>query len=84
MVSNTGTPLICDFGISRLIAITTSLGLYAHTESGTPKGTCRWMSPELLLPPVGQSASHTKESDIWAFGMIVYVSYSVLHVDHYM
>ena len=36
-------------------------------------GSARWMSPELLIPPADQDGLHTKESDVWAFGMTAYV-----------
>ena len=46
----------------------------ASTSGGKPKGTYRWMSPELFdparfgLPKVRL----TKESDCYALGMVIY------------
>ncbi|KAL5504532.1 hypothetical protein ACEPAH_7193 [Sanghuangporus vaninii] len=72
LVSQIGEPLICDFGISRLIAAShTMAGHGVQAQSSTIRGSARWMSPELLLPS-GEHAVHSKESDIWAFGMTVY------------
>ncbi|OCB90803.1 kinase-like protein [Sanghuangporus baumii] len=74
LVSQIGEPLICDFGISRLIAAShTMAGHGLQGQSSTIRGSARWMSPELLLPS-GEHAVHSKESDIWAFGMTVYVT----------
>ncbi|EJD08301.1 kinase-like protein [Fomitiporia mediterranea MF3/22] len=75
LVSATGVPLISDFGISRVISISESLsgqGACAQPSSGDVKGSSRWMSPELLLPTRDQTTKHTKESDVWAFGMTAY------------
>lgn len=75
LVSEKGNPLLCDFGISRMIAITQTMGGGgAGVESTNLRGSARWMSPELLLPPDDESPLHTKNSDIWAFGMTAYVS----------
>ena len=42
---------------------------------GGIRGTIRWMAPELLTyDPEMKSNLHTKASDVWAFGMTVYVS----------
>lgn len=76
LVSAHGIPLICGFGLSRIIDdFQASDGQTSSSESDAISGTLRWMSPELLLPPAGDSVSHTKESDVWAFGMVVCVSY---------
>jgi serine/threonine protein kinase len=75
LISQDGRPALSDFGVSRLlnnsvtIAGTTSL-----------KGAARWMTPELIAPELMAPADippkhefHTKASDVWAFGMVVYV-----------
>ncbi|TDL26791.1 kinase-like protein [Rickenella mellea] len=66
LVSNNpeGTPLLMDFGLSRLLEI--SQKILSSREGG---GTCRWMAIELLQTQLGVSTSATKESDVWAFGM---------------
>ncbi|KAH8110557.1 kinase-like protein, partial [Phellopilus nigrolimitatus] len=68
LVNRFGTPLICDFGISRTLSATQSLG----STSGV-KESVRWMAPEILdITSSGQTDYHTKSSDVWAFGMTVY------------
>ncbi|OCB92096.1 kinase-like protein [Sanghuangporus baumii] len=43
---------------------------FGETSAHRVKGTVRWMARELLEDP---QAVHSKESDIWAFGMTIYV-----------
>jgi serine/threonine protein kinase len=70
-VSNEGWPLLTGFGISRL-------NYDGITLSGASilKGNVRWMAIELIEPGVHEQRHnfHTRQSDIWAFGMVVYVS----------
>lgn len=74
LVSSLGNPLICDFGLSRLIAVSQIMGGDGvQVQSSTVRGSARWMSPELLLPK-GDRVIFSEGSDIWAFGMTVYVS----------
>lgn len=40
------------------------------------KGTCRWQAYEFVTLDDDADAKCTNESDIWAFGMVLYVSYS--------
>lgn len=61
--------MLCDFGVSRMILSSESL----TTTSGGMKGSLRWMAPELL-----DGAKHSIDSDIWAFGMVIYVRSHVL------
>ena len=46
------------------------------------KGSVRWMAVELIVPLFEDEDSgyefHTKETDIWAFGMIIYVGFLFL------
>ena len=74
MISNSDPPeaIICDFGTSRIIEASLELGRPSLRE----KGTVRWLAYELILG-IG-SNEHSKETDIWAFGMTIYVS-SRLH-----
>ena len=40
------------------------------------KGVMRWMAPELVMLGEGKSSGHpfhTKATDVWAFGLVVYV-----------
>ncbi|EJC99172.1 kinase-like protein, partial [Fomitiporia mediterranea MF3/22] len=69
LVNHLGDPLICDFGISRMLSSTVT---FAGATSGGIKGSMRWMAYELL--DFSSDGHHTKESDVWAFGMTVYVS----------
>ena len=64
--------MLSDFGVSRLL-------VNSMTVAGTSslKGVMRWMAPELILPNEEiqmKHACHTKATDVWAFGMVVYVS----------
>ena len=63
-------PLVTDFGISHALATSSAR---AQTTSGA-KGTVRWMAVELFGFGSASSTKATKESDVWAFGMTVYVS----------
>ncbi len=56
---------MADFGISHII--TTSA---ASTTTGVG-GSVRWMAVELLAVEAGK---HTKQTDVWAYGMVIYVS----------
>ena len=75
LISNSGVPQICDFGMSRMLAASGSLG---SSTSGHLRGSARWMAIELLR---GNESSpqpvHTLETDVWAFGMTI-------HVRHYL
>ncbi|KLO08492.1 hypothetical protein SCHPADRAFT_944406 [Schizopora paradoxa] len=68
-ISDEGEPLLADFGISRILSSATI------TTSSNVKGSPRWMAIELLALPSDDfdgKYNHTKETDIWAFGMVVY------------
>jgi serine/threonine protein kinase len=71
LVSHDGRPLLSDFGISRIV-------IESNTVTGTTTlgGNVRYMAPELLGPQAAGLVHqfHTKQSDVWAFGMVVYVS----------
>ncbi|KAL5496064.1 hypothetical protein ACEPAH_3157 [Sanghuangporus vaninii] len=56
--------IICDFGSSRIIEASLELG----RPSSRDKGTVRWLAYEL----VAGSDTHSKETDVWAFGMTIY------------
>ena len=63
--------MLADFGISRIMTATCS------TTTTSAKGSTRWMAIELCpshLEEDDSEGNHTKETDIWAFGMVVYVS----------
>ena len=70
-ISEAGVPQIGDFGMSRMIAASQS-SLW-QTSAEHIKGTVRWLAVEYLKPGKLQSI-HTKETDVWAFGVTIYVS----------
>ena len=57
-----------------------SRSLSLANSSSTLRGTVRFMAPELLNTAESQSVRHTKESDIWAFGMTVLVRFNSNHI----
>lgn len=65
--------MLIDFGQSR--ASNYSMSALQTTAYDNAKGTSHWMAYELVgfLDGVAQVIC-TKESDIWAFGMVIYVS----------
>ena len=64
--------MLCDFGMTRVI---TSSMSYKTSSSGGNKGTSRYLAYELVAL-ADKYPIHTKASDVWAFGMTVYVSYA--------
>lgn len=71
-MDDNGRPLLAGFGISRL-----SIDDVTLTGTSTFKGNLRWLAIELINNH-GTSGSqarsyHTQKSDIWAYGMVVYV-----------
>ena len=80
-MSKTRKPLIMDFGISHLLHSTTAT---VETATAATKGSIRWMAIELFNAS-GQggeeeSSVHTTQSDVWAFGMTIYVGPSEIHL----
>lgn len=86
LIDNNETPKIADFGIGRLVHCTQAFSEITRRDSTS--WSLRWMAPELLnqhrsvgsdnaFPSNGGSehkeSFHTKESDVWAFGMVQYV-----------
>ncbi|KLO08683.1 kinase-like protein [Schizopora paradoxa] len=71
LISDNNNPLIADFGISRILTSTNT----SWTNLG---GSARWMAMELLEFNPGDGTSgtgsgrHTKGTDVWAYGMVVY------------
>ena len=69
LVGNTGAALVADFGLMSMVDLSTLLS----ETVGSPGGTYRWMSPELLDPKsFGSNGCMTRESDCYALGMIIY------------
>jgi len=65
LLSSTDEPLIADFGLSRIIGGDYSIAI---SHSGASPGTIRWSAPELF----DDDTHFTKETDVWAFGMVIY------------
>ena len=72
MINDSGSAMICDFGCARIQVASYS----AAAPTSTLKGTCNYWAPELLkfIPTGDVPPIHTSKSDMWAFGMTVYVS----------
>ena len=71
MLSDFDEPLLADFGISRCV---TSASI--SDTSTSPKGSARWMAREFFMFGLDESdtiVEHSKETDVWAFGMVLYV-----------
>jgi hypothetical protein len=78
LISSTGVPMLSDFGVSRVIAA-------SNITTGTSAGcSTRWMAYE-LFPPLDEvpqldgtsyrrPVTANEKTDVWAFGMTVYVS----------
>ena len=73
-MSDEGRPLICDFGIARIVPESASL-----SNTTTVRGSVRWMAPEFFKSeaPVTE---HSEATDVWAFGATIYVSF-IFNVD---
>lgn len=81
LVNQSGHACLADFGLSTVVGFGTHLDhLDADFSSANQRdslmsfiegGTYPWMSPELLGMDVGNGRP-TKESDIYALGMVIY------------
>jgi serine/threonine protein kinase len=71
LIDRDGHPRIADFG---LLTIISDHANFVSSISRLEGGTTRWMSPELLDPEIFEleDSRPTKESDIYALGMVVY------------
>ena len=70
MISPDGRALLCDFGCSRMLLASRTMA----QPTSTTKGTNQFWAPELISID-GGSVSQSKETDVWAFGMTVYVCF---------
>ena len=66
--------MLCDFGISRMVKDGVTV-----TGTDTFKFSINWLAIELVTPSdsagsVAANGLHTMKSDIWAMGMVFYVS----------
>ena len=71
LIDRDGHACITDFGLLTIIPDQAS---FVSTITRTEGGTLRWMSPELLDPESFglKDGFHTKESDCYALGMVIY------------
>ena len=68
MITEDEHACLADFGLTRINEELSTSG------PDKPSGTPLWMSPEILDPviPGGKKVGATTESDIYAFGMLIY------------
>ena len=73
-MSDEGQPLICDFGLARIVPGSASL-----SNTTTVRGSVRWMAPEFFDSddPVTE---HSAATDVWGFGATIYVRF-IVNVD---
>jgi serine/threonine protein kinase len=71
LINESGHACLADFGLVAIISDGTS---HASSNSFTPGGTFRWMSPELFDPEnFGlKDSRRTERSDCYALGMVIY------------
>ena len=64
---------MADFGLSRVSESSTLE--YAASIDDELRGSTRWFAMELVASGDGiENVQPTKQSDVWAFGMTIYVS----------
>ncbi|KAL5496066.1 hypothetical protein ACEPAH_3159 [Sanghuangporus vaninii] len=79
LVSSSNPPraIICDFGMSRIVNASLSLG----RPSPTMSGTTHWLAYEAFQhdeqhSQLNNEFIYTKKMDVWAFGMTIYELFS--------
>jgi len=75
LISQSGEPMLADFGISLILAASMSKMCGTTTmASAKGTGTVRWMAIELLSLSDDSEVGTipTEKSDVWAFGMTLY------------
>jgi serine/threonine protein kinase len=79
MISSQHRACLADFGLTTIVADKIPGYSVTVVESA---GTVRWMAPELLIPEEYglKVCVPTKESDIYAFGMVIYEVYHFKNV----
>lgn len=71
VMSSEGRPMLMDFGVSHILSTGDPM---IYSLSAAPKGAVRWKAVELIYDGEEErTIPHTKESDVWAFGMVIYV-----------
>ncbi|KAL5501096.1 hypothetical protein ACEPAH_9483 [Sanghuangporus vaninii] len=71
LISEFGEPLLCDFGVSRMVVASRSFNFSSSLSGGGLRGTLRFMSKELLQASDLSPTTYSRDSDVWAFGMTV-------------
>ena len=68
MITEDEHACLADFGLTRID------GEISTSGPDKPGGTALWMSPEISNPETfgGKKVGATTESDIYAFGMLIY------------
>lgn len=56
--------MLCDFGLANVVGEMTKMSVSSVLQGS---GNCRWMAPEVVI----DDGPLSKESDIWAFGMVI-------------
>lgn len=72
LISSAGQPQICSFDASRI----TSQSEFVHTSPSRqgPQGSLRWMAPDFFQLDNNVTVTESsKKTDVWAFGMTIYV-----------
>ena len=65
--------------MSRLLAASETFSAI-NTETDGLRGTVRYMARELLECKDDEPIVYSKESDVWAFGMTVYVCLQIAYI----
>lgn len=64
---------ISDFGLAKDVSALRSMSSTSSSGAGAP-GTLSWMAPELVS---GRSHKHTKESDVFALGLVLHYLFTM-------
>ncbi|KAJ7659229.1 kinase-like domain-containing protein [Mycena polygramma] len=78
LIDGQGNARIADFGSANILPHASNSSSTVEWPDELSGGTCRWMAPELLAPNrFGRNESQTTfESDVFAFGMVLYETLS--------
>ncbi|KLO13728.1 kinase-like protein [Schizopora paradoxa] len=72
LISDTKEPLLADFGLSQVLyPLFSTAG--QSSNSNSPTGTVRWMAREFFDESSVTAIVPNEKSDVWAFGMVLYV-----------
>lgn len=68
LISNLGSALIADFGLSHEVA----KDMKGYSTEWYDSGNPRWKAPEILQAETLDDALRTTMSDIYSFGRVIY------------